>query len=175
MTGVDVEVITEQAQAKGKLAELYARHAPGAAEMAYLLTGDRHLAEDLTHDAFIRVAGRFHHLRNAEAFPAYLRRTVVNLFLNSARRKKIERSYLEQVARAPEPESPMPDIDTRDQLWAALDGIPPRQRAVLVLRYYEDLSERETAEVLRCSISAVKALAGRGLQALRGTIRGEDR
>jgi RNA polymerase sigma-70 factor (sigma-E family) len=175
MAGVDVEVITEQVQVKGKLAELYARHAAGAAEMAYLLTGDRQLAEDLTHDAFIRVAGRFQHLRNEEAFASYLRRTVINLFLNSARRKKLERSYLEQAARAPEPESAMPDVDTRNQLWAALGAIPLRQRAVLVLRYYEDLSERETAEMLRCSVSAVKALAARGLQALRGSLRGEDR
>ena len=69
----------------------------------------------------------------------------------------------------------MPDVAGRQDMWSALSGIPARQRAALVLRYYEDLSERDTAEVLGCSLPAVKSLIARGTEALRGEIpRGED-
>ena len=68
----------------------------------------------------------------------------------------------------------MPDVDTRSQLWAALGGIPPRQRAVLVLRYFQDLSEEGTARVMGCSVAAVKALSARGLQALRREIGSDE-
>jgi RNA polymerase sigma factor (sigma-70 family) len=59
-------------------------------------------------------------------------------------------------------------------MWRRLQTLPPRQRAVLVLRYYEDLSERETANALRCSVAAVKSLTARATSALREGIRGED-
>jgi DNA-directed RNA polymerase specialized sigma24 family protein len=62
----------------GRIGELYQRHAPGAVRLAYLITGDGMLAEDLAHEAFVRLLGRFRDLRNPRAFPWYLRRTVVN-------------------------------------------------------------------------------------------------
>src|SRR5438876_12359684 len=80
----------------GRLGELYLRHADDAIRLAYLLTGDRALAEDLVQDAFVRLAGRLVHLRDPDAFDAYLRRTVVNLSNSYFRRKKVERSYLER-------------------------------------------------------------------------------
>ena len=70
--------------------------------------------------------------------------------------------------------SSQPDVGAREDLWKALATLPARQRAALVLRYYEDLSERETAEVLGCSVAAVKSLVARGGGALRELIRGED-
>src|SRR5215218_8241881 len=78
----------------GGLGELYARHAGAAVGLAYLLTGDRHHAEDLAQEAFVRLAGRFRHLRDVGAFEAYLRRTVVNLFTSQLRRRRLERAYL---------------------------------------------------------------------------------
>src|SRR5438034_11204932 len=83
----------------GRLGELYLRHAHDAVRLAYLLTGDRALAEDLVQDAFVRLAGRLVHLRDPGAFDAYLRRTVVNLSHSHFRRRKVERAYLER-ARA---------------------------------------------------------------------------
>src|SRR5438045_7060440 len=80
----------------GRLGELYLRHADSAVRLAYLLTGDHALAEDLVQDAFVRLAGRLVHLRDPGAFEAYLRRTVVNLSHSHFRRRKVERVYLER-------------------------------------------------------------------------------
>jgi RNA polymerase sigma-70 factor (sigma-E family) len=158
-----------------QLADLYVLHVPAANRLAFLLTGERAHAEDLVHDAFVRCVGRFGHLRAHEAFEAYLRRTIVNLHASRLRRVRVERAWLVGVrAEARTPTFSMPDIETREDLWRRLLQLPPRQRAVLVLRYYEDLSERETAQTLRCSVAAVKSLTARAVGALREGIRGED-
>src|SRR4051812_20462878 len=152
------------------LGELYARHAGAAVGLGYLLTGDRYLAEDLAQEAFVRLAGRFRHLRDAGAFEAYLRRTMVNLFTSQLRRRRLERAYLKREARRPERAHEDPDIASRDELWRAVHRLPERQRAAVVLRYYEDLSEREVATTMGCSDAAAKSLIARGMQALRADI-----
>ena len=162
---------------RGTMAELYARHVPAGVRLAYLLTGDRQQAEDLAHEAFVRCVGRFAHLRAREAFDGYLRRSIVNLHTSGVRRKYVEREWLRRegprVARAT---STLPDVSARQDLWRALGTLPSRQRAALVLRYYEDLSERDTAAVLGCSLAAVKSLVARGSEALRaGIAEGDDR
>ena len=81
---------------EGSLEDRYVRHAPEALRLAYLLTSDAALAEDITQEAFIRVAGRFRHLRTPDSFDAYLRRTVVNLCMSHHRRRRVERAYLER-------------------------------------------------------------------------------
>jgi RNA polymerase sigma-70 factor (sigma-E family) len=166
-------LVTEPA---GQLAELYVRHVPAANRLAFLLTGERAQAEDLVHDAFVRCVGRFGHLRAHEAFDAYLRRTIVNLHTSRLRRVRVEREFLAKEAAHVErgASGAMPDVATRQDLWQRLRTLPPRQRAVLVLRYYEDLSERETADAMRCSIAAVKSLTARATAALREGIEGED-
>ena len=158
----------------GVLAELYERHAPAASRLAYLLTGDRALAEDLVQEAFVRVVGRFRHLRVPDAFWVYLRRTIVNLHTSQLRRRRLERAHLEREERGIERDAAMPDIGTRDELWRAILALPARQRAAVVLRYYEDLSERETAEVLGCSTAAAKSLVARAMQSLRAEIESES-
>ena len=160
---------------KGELADLYVRHVP-ANRLAFLLTGDRAHAEDLVQDAFVRCVGRFGHLRAREAFDAYLRRTIVNLHSSRLRRLRVEREWLSrEIGRAKRVgASGLPDVPGREDMWRRLATLPPRQRAVLVLRYYEDLSERETADALRCSVAAVKSLTARATAALREGIRGED-
>jgi RNA polymerase sigma-70 factor (sigma-E family) len=167
---------TAVAEPKGELADLYVRHVPSANRLAFLLTGDRSQAEDLVHDAFVRCVGRFGHLRAHEAFDAYLRRTIVNLHTSRLRRVRVEREWLSREAGrgARGGTAAMPDVAAREDMWRRLGTLPPRQRAVLVLRYYEDLSERETADALRCSVAAVKSLTARATSALREGIRGED-
>ena len=165
MMSVTSETTHERAHA-GRLGELYARHAPEAARLAYLLTGDRHTAEDLVQDAFVRVFGRFRDLRDPGSFPWYLRRTVVNQANSRLRRLRTEREYLERRRVQPPPPS-MPDVASRDEMWRALQRLPVRQRAAIVLRFYEDLSEADTAEVLRCRVGTVKSLVSRGLARLR--------
>ena len=157
----------------GKLGELYLRHADGAVRLAYLLTGDRTLAEDLVQDAFVRLAGRLVHLRDPGAFDAYLRRTVVNLSNSHFRRKRLERSYLARSRGEAQPAAIDPGeraIEDRDQLWGALRRLSGRQRAAIVLRFYEDLSERRVAELLNCRPGTVKSLVSRGLETLREEI-----
>ena len=146
----------------GRLAELYSAHAPDAARLAYLLTGDPVLAEDLVQEAFVRLVGRFRDLRQPEAFPFYLRKTIVNLARSHFRRRKVERAYLDR--RRP---GEAVDAPETDEMWVRLQALNPRQRAAIVLRYYEDLSERQTADVLSCPVGTVKSLVSRGLEQLR--------
>jgi RNA polymerase sigma-70 factor (sigma-E family) len=159
---------------QGTLAELYERHAPAAGRLAYLLTADRRAAEDLVQEAFVRVAGRFRHLRVPDAFEAYLRRTIVHLHTSQLRRLRLERREMEReraVARVPS--TTIPDVEERDALWTALRSLPARQRTVVVLRFYEDLSERQTADALKTSPAAVKSLLARAMQTLRALIGSE--
>ncbi len=149
----------------GRLADLYAAHAPDAARLAYLLTGDRALAEDLVQEAFVRLFGRFRDIRQPEAFPAYLRKTVVNLAKSHFRRRRVERSYLER--RQPDPPEGEPTVD---DMWTRLQALRPRQRAAIILRYYEDLSESQTADILGCPVGTVKSLVSRGIEQLRARI-----
>ncbi len=173
MDGADVgdAVEADRSARAAALADLYGAYAPEAIRLAYLLTGDRFLAEDLVQDAFVRVTGRFQHLRKPESFEAYLRRTVVNLSRNHWRRRLVERKYLvrERSSKAPEWTAP-PNTEEQDALWTALQRLPHRQRAAVALRYYEDLSEQQVADVLGCSAQAVKSLVARGMESLRAQI-----
>jgi RNA polymerase sigma-70 factor (sigma-E family) len=159
----------------GRLEELYVRNAPGALRLAYFLSGNRELAEDLVQEAFVRVAGRFRHLRVPDAFDAYLRRTIVNLYTSQLRRTKLERAYVARHSGertiATEPGDPA----ARDELWQALHTLPERQRAAIVLRFYEDLSERAAADVMGCSAGALNQLVVRGMATLRSQIGEDDR
>jgi RNA polymerase sigma-70 factor (sigma-E family) len=160
----------------GKLGELYVRHADAAVRLAYLLTQDHALAEDLVQDAFVRMAGRLVHLRDPGAFDAYLRRTIVNLSHSYFRRKKVERAYLERARGeigTTTTEGPGRSLEDSEAMWRALGKVSARQRAAIVLRFYEDLSERQVAEVLNCPPGTVKSLVSRGLETLRNEIRGE--
>ncbi|HET7483408.1 MAG TPA: SigE family RNA polymerase sigma factor [Actinomycetota bacterium] len=159
------------------IGDLYLQHAATAVRLAYLLTGDRALAEDLVQDAFVRLAGRLVHLRDPEAFDTYLRTTVVNLSRSHFRRKAVERGYLEKAkGEAAMSHSSTPDrsIEIRDELWHALRRLSHRQRAAIVLRFYEDLPEAEVASILECAPGTVKSLVSRGLDKLRYEIGGDE-
>jgi RNA polymerase sigma-70 factor (sigma-E family) len=159
---------------RARLGELYLRHGPAGLRLAYLLTGDRSLAEDLVQEAFVRMAGRLAHLREPEAFNAYLRRTIVNLTGMYLRRKRLERAYLRRQESLALPPPTGPDFELREYIWRALLALPPRQRAALVLHYYEDLSERDAAEVLGCRPSTYRSLVARGMSTLRSQMRSEN-
>jgi RNA polymerase sigma-70 factor (sigma-E family) len=163
------------------MAELYTRYVPAGIRLAYLMTGDRTQAEDLAHEAFVRCVGRFQHLRAHSAFDAYLRRAIVNLHTSGLRRRRTEREWLRREGpRAASAVTTQRDVGEREDLWRALSTLPSRQRAALVLRYYEDLSERDAAEALGCSLAALKSLVARGSEALRTSLttyapEGDDR
>jgi RNA polymerase sigma-70 factor (sigma-E family) len=164
--------IAERTAWAGGLEELYVRNAPTAIRLAYFLSGDRQLAEDLVQEAFVRVAGRFRHLRVPDTFPAYLRRTIVNLYTSQLRRRRLERAYVARRGVDPAVSHPE-DAAQRDELWRALQRLPKRQRAAVVLRYYEDMSEREAADVLGVSTGALNALVARATSTLRTHLTGE--
>ena len=166
----------KRATAEGSLDALYRTHAAEALRLVYLLTGDRTLAEDLVQDAFVRVLGRFHDLRNRDAFWWYLRRTIVNLSTSYFRRRGVERAWLARQRPAEAARGPH-DLGERDRLREALMKLRPEQRAAIVLRFYEDLSEADTAEALGIPLGTVKSTVSRGLERLRHQLpedEGED-
>lgn len=158
---------------RDRLIDLYRHHGASTRRLAYLMTGDNSLAEDLVHDAFVRLFRRYGDLRTDSDIAAYLRRTIVNLAIDHRKKKKREAEYLRRQKVEPHG-SITAAIDQQDQLWRALQMVGPRVRATLVLRYYEDLSERQTADVLGCSIGTVKGYASRGLKQLRSQMEDDD-
>lgn len=156
-----------RASSSGRLTSLYLQYATAAKRLAYLLTGDEALAEDLTHDAFIRLASRLVHLRSPEAFDAYLRRTIVNLARSNFRRQRIERRYLSSTAGADNVRTFEEDLTAHDAMKRALMTLPYRQRAALVLRFYNGLSVNEIADVMGTPSGTVKSLLSRGMSKLR--------
>lgn len=140
---------------------------------AYLLTNQRQEAEDLLQTALSKTYGAWRRLRAPQAAEAYVRTTMVR---DAARIRSRRNSRPETlVADPPErlqrhpPAHAVGEADA-DELWAALASLPPRQRAVLVLRYYEGLTEREIADVLGCSTGTVKSQASKALAKLRHRI-----
>jgi RNA polymerase sigma-70 factor (sigma-E family) len=167
-TGV-VWTVDREAGLRNRLSDAYVRSAPGGIRLAYLLTGDRTVAEDLVQEAFVRFVGRLRFLRDPDAFEPYLRRTIVNLSKNHFRRRAVERAYLEREGPRIEDVSTDPDVATHDTLRTALLRLPLRQRTALVLRYLEDLPDATIAELLGCRQATVRSLVARGLETLRTT------
>ena len=165
MTVLTVDRDRQRTDERG-LEALYRAHVGEAQRLAYLLTGDRSLAEDLVQDAFVKVLGRFRDIRNRDAFWWYLRRTIVNLSTSYFRRRRVERAWLER--QNPPEAAPLPhDLGERERLRDALMSLRPEQRAAVVLRFYEDLSLADTAEALGMPIGTVKSTVSRGLERLR--------
>ena len=158
--------------AHARLAELYNQHSASALRLAYLMTGDPTAAEDLVQETFARMFARFQDRKAPHDVEAYLRRSIVNLSHDRHRRRKTFRTFLARRITSATLEVP-PDIEGRLVMRSRLQRLPHRQRVALVLRYYEDLSEAQAAEILNCSVQALKQLVQRGLRALRDQQRGE--
>lgn len=145
-----------------------AEHA-GLLRAAYLLTGDHSAAQDLTQETLIRLLTQWRRVAHADSPRAYSRKVLLNVFLGGRRR-----AWRAEVPHADPPEqptwSPYDAVDDQDVLRAALLALPPRQRAAVVLRHYEDRSEAETALALGCSTGTVKSLTSRGLASLRSRL-----
>jgi RNA polymerase sigma-70 factor (sigma-E family) len=136
---------------------------------AYVITWDVGEAEDLVQDCLLKVARRWPRVRRMAQPRAYVRRILVNLALDDAPGRARRRGELDGVSvSADEPACDLlVGLETRAELLDALARLTPRQRAVLVLRYFNDLTEAQTAEVLGCSSGTVKSNASRGLARLR--------
>jgi RNA polymerase sigma-70 factor (sigma-E family) len=131
---------------------------------AYLLCGDWHAAEDLTQIALTRTLLAWRRISKRENAHAYAHRTLVNAYLAHSRTRK---SGEIPTAILPETRAFAPSAELRMVLLDALASLPPQARAVLVLRYWEDLSVEQVAAILRCSTGNVKSQSSRALQRLR--------
>ncbi|MEU5696085.1 SigE family RNA polymerase sigma factor [Actinosynnema sp. NPDC020468] len=150
-------------------AEYFAARSEAMRGTAYLLCGDWHRAEDLVQATFAKLYVAWLRIQKHEALDAYTRRTLVRTFVSELRRGWFRR---ERVTESPGDSAAAGGGSPEDRmvLLSALAKVPPRQRAVIVLRYWEDLSVEETARALGCSEGTVKSQAARGLQTLRGLI-----
>jgi RNA polymerase sigma-70 factor (sigma-E family) len=147
--------------ARGRMRELL--------RFAHVLTGDPHRAADLVQDALERTLLSWHRVERKDDPEAYVRRAIVNRHISVWRRTRRERLVAET------PEGAYDDQRGRDdELWAALAALPPRQRAVIVLRFYEDLTEADTAAALGCSVGTVKSQAHKALTRLRAQATAHD-
>ncbi|HEX6498004.1 MAG TPA: SigE family RNA polymerase sigma factor [Micromonosporaceae bacterium] len=132
---------------------------------AHVLSGDRYLAEDLVQDALERAGMHWRRIRRHDDPEGYLRRIIVNQHVNGVRRRRRERLV------ASPPEQPTPVGERRDDaVWQLLATLPRKQRAVVVLRYYEDLSEAQIADLLGCSVGTVKSNGSRAMAKLRAAL-----
>ncbi len=136
---------------------------------AYLLTGDAHEAEDLVQAALLKVYRRWHAVHGSP--DAYVRRAIVNehhsWWRRPGRRREVADSDLVSFTNP----AAEPDRHDDHELRAHIAALPKQQRAVIVLRYFEDLTEAQTAEVLGCSVGTVKSHTSRALAALRVTMK----
>jgi RNA polymerase sigma-70 factor (sigma-E family) len=134
---------------------------------AYVLSGDRYLAEDLVQEVLSRIHGRWHRMAKVEQPDAYLRTAIVRQFLSWRRLRSSGETPTDQL---PERLS-IADTATRyaaqDEMWRLLAALPRRQRTVLVLRFYVDLPDPEIAEMVGCRETTVRVHASRGLARLR--------
>lgn len=152
---------------------------PGLLRYAGALTGDAHLAADLVQDVMVRVQGRWGRIRRTDHPERYVKKMVTNEHLSFRRRwhtrAVVSVSDETLYARTPVTVDPTIRVVDHDGLRQRLGDLPRRQRAVLVLRFYEDLDDAEIAELLGMTAGTVRSNASRALAALRRTTPEEER
>lgn len=139
---------------------------PSLLRLAVMLTGNNHDAEDLLQATFIKVVRHWGRVKEAGSPEAYTRQIMVNEHL-SWRRRPQRREVTVAEVEMPLSADHTRDVSARDAAWQLLNLLPPRQRVVLALRYYADLSDDQIAQSLGCSASTVRSNAARALATLR--------
>jgi len=137
--------------------DVYRRLWSPMVRLAWLLSGNRQVAEDVVHDAFLRLEPRWREVREPEP---YLRRTVINGVKAHHRRRKVEHRY----RPGPQALAFNPEIE---EVWNLVARLPERQRHALVLRFYLDFTIEQVAEHLGCPLGTAKSLIHRGVTSLR--------
>ena len=156
-------------QAREQFRSYVAARSPALLRTAYVLTGNRADAEDLLQTALAKTYLAWDRIREREAVDGYVRRVMVNTQTSWWRRRKVDERPTDELPDGAAGRDATDDLDLHDALWTALAGLPKRQRAMVVLRYYEDLSEAETARVMGVSVGTVKSTTSRALTRLRDT------
>jgi len=155
--------------------EFAAARWPTLVRAGFLLVGDWHHAEDLAQLTLVKVWRHWGRVSAADDPERYVRKMLVNEFLRSRGRNRRHEPLTDDSVTAGHVSGPDDPAVERDALRRALAHVPERQRLALVLRFYLDLSERDTAAALGCSIGTVKSQTARGLASLRGAYGGAPR
>jgi RNA polymerase sigma-70 factor (sigma-E family) len=140
---------------------------------ATVVTWDAHLAEDITQDVLVRARARWGRISRLDAPELYVKRMVVNEFLSWRRRRAATTVPLsgEELARVgPAGPDRMAELDERDVVLRLIATLPPKQRAAIALRYYEDLTDEEIADILGCRAVTVRSHISRALATLRSAL-----
>jgi RNA polymerase sigma-70 factor (sigma-E family) len=160
--------VAVDAAAGDLLTALYVSHYRELVRLAAFLTSDRDNAEEIVQDAYVKVHGSWRGVRELDKAEAYLRTTVVNLSRSRLRRRQVAAKH------RPEPLRDMASAETsaletvqREAVLRALRALPRRQREAVVLRYYGDLTEAQTAAAMGCSVGSVKSHTSRAMTTLR--------
>ncbi|WP_165988648.1 SigE family RNA polymerase sigma factor [Streptomyces sp. YIM 98790] len=146
---------------------------PKLVRTAYLLTGDAHLAEDVAQTALTKAYRSWSRVQRSDNPDAYVRRILVTSHKDRFRKRRVAERLTDALPDTADRRDPLSASDQRQELMAALARLPVRQRAVVVLRYWEDIPEAEVARTLGCSVGTVKSQASRALAALRRVLRDE--
>jgi RNA polymerase sigma-70 factor (sigma-E family) len=149
-------------------------HTAALLRTAYLLTGSVAAAEDLVQDTLVHLYPRWHRVQAADRPLAYVRRALTNGWLNEQRRARSRDIVTDAPPERPQLRSATDDLADRDHVWALLRTLGERQRAALVLRYYDGLDDAEIAAALDCRPGTVRSLLSRGLATLRADLADHD-
>ncbi|HEX5534870.1 MAG TPA: SigE family RNA polymerase sigma factor [Actinomycetales bacterium] len=162
------------ADQQAQMTAFVAGHRTSLFRTAFLLVGDHHEAEELLQETLVRVVAAWSRIERRDAPEVYARRAMVNLATNRWRRRATVNAYLRREQRPESVQDPAGEVVDRDALWTALSTLPVRMRAVLVLRYFEDQSERQTADILGCSVGTVKSQTSKALSRLRDRLEAHE-
>ncbi len=155
---------TQDADRDRDIAQLFDEHYDGLCDLAFIILGDRYLAEEIVMEALLKTFTGWGRIRDKRRSDVYLKRAVVNLCRSKIRRKVIEARqnavhYRREERKAPDWD---PEVhETSRLVWEAVKELPPRQRAAIVLHYVQALPESEIAEVLDCSVGTVRSQLSR--------------
>jgi RNA polymerase sigma-70 factor (sigma-E family) len=141
---------------------------------ATVVTWDPHLAEDITQDVLVRAQARWSKIGRLDAPEQYVKRMVLNQFLTWRRRRAAQLVFVPTLEGMTPHEPDRTDaVDARDLTRRLIAGLPPKQRAAIALRYYEDLTDEQIAKLLGCRTGTVRSYLSRGLAALRAALPAE--
>ena len=155
----------------GGYADFVRAHVPTLLRKSYLLTGSGLAAEELVQDTLVRLYPRWEKVQNADVPLAYVQRSLTNNFLNQRRRDGHREVLTDVVPDRPARRSTERDVTDRDEAWSLLRKLSRPQRTVLMLRFYEGMTDLEIAAHLGCRPGTVRSLASRGLATLRERVR----
>ncbi|RYB88431.1 SigE family RNA polymerase sigma factor [Nocardioides glacieisoli] len=150
-------------------AEFVAARSAALHRTAYLMVGERQLAQDLLQEAFTKTYVKWPTLRDPAKAEAYTRKVITTTAISWYRRKSWQERPSDTIPEASHG-GHADELTQREWVWSALQDLPPRQRAAIVLRYYEDLTEAQTAAALGCAVGTVKSQVHAGLATLRTTL-----